>query len=214
MSKASSAANAVVYAAEQVCALYGVQVTREQSRMFNVQGAAGRWRPMFIGQWTDDLGKVHHAGKPDLLARPKILVRFQNGMAGESTMADPAGLLGGKLRITVPLWIECKSGAGKLEPHQWAFKSWVEKNGDSYLLIHDDVRTLIAWFDAHGVERHCDDVELRNVAEPMDASLLHELPCRWCKGSRGEHIGPALGCGGKMALSGKVWSPNLKAARP
>lgn len=195
MSRASDNSNAVVYAAEQVCALYGVQVTREQSRMFNVQGAAGRWRPMFIGQWTDAFGKIHRAGKPDLLARPKIL-------PFPKSIPD--------FRMAVPLWIECKSGEGRMKPEQMAFKNWVEQNGDTYLLIHDDVRPLLVWFEEHGVERHCNEVEMRNVVEPMDASCALALPCRWCKASRELHIGVAHGCAGK---SGKVWSPDLKAAR-
>lgn len=193
MSRASDAANSVVYAAEQVCALYGVQATREQSRMFNVQGVAGRWRPMFIGQWTDSFGKIHRAGKPDLLARPRI--RFDNALA--------------QLHVSVPLWIECKSGEGRLTPDQIAFKNWVEKNGDCYLLLHDDVRPLIVWFDQHHVEKHCETVDLNPVVDPVDASILHTLPCKRCRLSRSGHIGAALGCPGKQ---GGVWTPDLRRA--
>lgn len=212
MSKKSESGNAVVYAAEQVCALYGVQATREQSRMFNVQGVAGRWRPMFIGQWTDHFGKKHFAGKPDLLARPRIKICFDNGKPVEPSCEDPAGILGaGRLYVSVPLWIECKSGAGRMEPAQIAFKNWVEKNGDSYLLIHDDVRPLITWFEIHGVARNCDEVALRNSVDPIPAAALFHLPCRWCKRVREEHIGVGLGCPG---VTRKCWSPNLKAERP
>lgn len=197
MSKASGAANALVYAAVQVCGLYGVQVTREQSRMFNVQGASGRWRPMFFGEWTDNFGKIHRKGKSDLLARPRILAQ---------------GPICNK-RLSVPLWIECKTGKGRMEIDQIEFKNWVESNGDNFILLHDDVRPLISWMDAHGVEKDCTEAALRNVAEPMDASLLTSLPCRWCKKSRADHIGIALGCPGRQGLLGKVWSPDLKAER-
>jgi hypothetical protein len=209
LSRASDAGNAVVYAAEQVCALYGVQVTREQSRQFNVQGTAGRWRPMFFGTWTDTSGRLTHftgkrktptniwnAGKADLLARPRVRIQH-SGCDGDFTMHS------------VPLWIECKSGAGTISEAQVAFKSWVESNGDAYLLLHDDVRPLMDWFDAHGVEKHCDDAALKLVTDPIDAGELYALPCKWCQKLRSEHIGPAFGCAG---TSGRVWSPDLKAA--
>jgi hypothetical protein len=197
LSRASDAANSVVYTAEQVCALYGVQVTREQSRMFNVQGTAGRWRPMFVGQWTDNFGKIHRAGKADLLARPQvnaIMLSYGNTIA---------------TNISVPLWIECKSGEGRMTPDQIAFKNWVESNGDAYLLLLDDVRPLIAWFDERGVEKHCSEADLKPITNPVDASILYMLPCKWCGLSRGEHIGVALGCPGKTR---KVWSPDLRRA--
>ena len=72
MSRASDAANAVVHAVEQILDLYGVQHTREQSRVVMVPGAAGRTRPMFFGKWIDDNGEVHSSGRADILARPKI----------------------------------------------------------------------------------------------------------------------------------------------
>lgn len=179
--------------------------------MINVEGTAGRWRPMFVGQWTDDFGKVHSSGKADLLARPKITVRFHNGNPSPASCADPAGLLpAGKLLITVPLWIECKSGAGKMTQAQHAFKNWVETNGDTYLLIHDDIQPLIDWFTSHGVQRRSGEAEARNVLEPMDATALVRLPCRHCKKNRAEHIGVAFGCAG---ATGKTWSPDMKAAR-
>jgi len=193
VSKSSDAANSVVYAAEQVCALYGVQVTREQSRSFTVQGTAGRWRPFFVGQWSDNFGKVHRAGKADLLARPRVV-------GGWPILKY----------FSVPLWIECKSGEGRLKPDQIAFRNWVELNGDAYLLIHDDVRPLITWFDEHGVEKHCTEADLKPVTNPVDASELQALPCKHkhCGLPRSQHIGPAFGCPGKR---GGVWSPDLKA---
>ena len=210
MSRSSDAGNAVVYAAEQVCALYGVQVTREQSRMFNVQGVGGRWRPMFFGTWTDTNWRLTHyagkrltniwnSGKADLLARPRIRLPITG---------DLIEVAAKYFRFSVPLWIECKAGKGSLEPAQNAFKIWVESNGDSYLLLHDDVRPLIEWFDSHGVEKRCDDAELRTVTEPIDASELEALPCKHCKKNRSEHLGTIFGCPGKRRT---VWSPDLKA---
>jgi hypothetical protein len=192
MSRASANANAVVYAAEQVCALYGVQCTREQSRVINVEGAAGRWRPMFFGKWTDDEGNVHNSGRADLLARPRVWFSFTGEYAQRLE------------RFTVPLWIECKSGKGRLTPDQIAFKKWVEDNGDHYVLIHDDVRPLIAWFDAHGVKK-----EPKRIihAEPIDATALDGLPCRWCGDLKNQHRGKILACVSKL---GKVWSPKLQ----
>lgn len=192
MSKASDAANAVVNAAAQVLDLYGVRYTREQSRVIQVEGAAGRWRPMFFGQWVDDFGVKHNSGKADLLARPRIWA---------ATVL--AGTVAG--RISVPLWIECKAGKGRLSPDQIAFKNWVEANGDEYMLIHDDVRPLITWLDEHGVVR--EPHRIIHSSTPMNVDDLHALPCRHCGKSRGEHIGVALGCPGK---SGHVWSPDLK----
>ena len=204
MSRASEAGNAVVYAAEQVCGLYGVQVTREQSRMFNVQGTAGRWRPMFFGQWTDNFGKIHRAGKADLLARPRI----------EVAVAELAGIPARHpmhVYRSAPLWIECKSGAGRMTSDQIAFKNWVDSNGDYFLLLHDDVRPLITWFDAHGVERRCDSGDLRAVTDHVDSTELYLLPCKHCGALRSEHIGPALGCRLRKGQSAGGWRPDLKA---
>jgi hypothetical protein len=190
--------NAVMYAVEQVCALYGVQVTREQSRQFNVQGAAGRWRPMFFGTWTDGFGKKHNKGKADFLARPRVRMNW----IGEEF-------------ISVPLWIECKSLKGKQTPDQAAFQQWVERNGDGYLLLREDVRPLIFWFEAHGVTKQCDDAALASVVTPLDATALYLLPCKHCGFARAQHKGKILSCPLELAacnpkLIGKVWSPDLR----
>ncbi len=204
--------NAVMYAVEQVCALYGVQVTREQSRQFNVQGAAGRWRPMFFGIWTDTSGRlvrrvgkgkktnVWHKGKADFLARPRIT--YAKGVADVKP-------------ISVPLWIECKSLKGKQTPDQLAFQSWVESNGDFYLLLVEDVRPLVAWFDAHGVEKKCDEVALASVVTPLDSTELYILPCKHCGLSRAFHPGKMFSCplerlACNPKLIGKVWTPDLR----
>ena len=195
--------NSVMYAVEQVCSLYGVQVTREQSRQFNVQGAAGRWRPMFFGSWVDSRGKKHNKGKADFLARPRIAnVHWTYGTL-----------------VSVPLWIECKSLKGRQTPDQAAFETWVKSNGDEYLLLREDVRPLIAWFDAHGVTKQCDDVTLANVVKPLDASALYDLPCKHCGFARTQHKGTIFSCPLELAqcnpkLIGKLWTPDLRRGRP
>jgi len=191
MSKASDAANAVVWSVEQILNLYGVRYTREQSRVLQIEGAAGRFRPMYFGKWTDDDGNVHTSGKADLLARPRIVV-------------------GKELpRISVPLWIECKSGKGTLSHDQWAFRKWVTDNGDYFLTIHDDTRPLTEWLDSHQVRK-----EPRSIihAEPMDITALNALPCRWCGNAKELpfHTGKIFACRDRM---GKTWSPQLKRER-
>jgi hypothetical protein len=204
------AENPVMYAVEQVCGLYGVQYTREQSRTFNVE-TGGRWRPMFFGQWHDEFGK-RRFGKADFLLRPRIrrnygVVRPDNSHTNISHV------------ISVPLWVECKSLAGKsnskTKADQFAFEQWVKKNGDHYMRIQEDVRPLIEWFEEHGVEKNCDDTALATVVSPLDASLLYELPCKHCGFPRDKHTGPAFGCPLHLAacntkLIGKVWSPDLR----
>jgi hypothetical protein len=200
--------NAVMYAVEQVCNLYGVQVTREQSRQFNVQGAAGRWRPMFFGTWVDHLGKKHNKGKADFLARPRVVVNYQIKSVGMNRL-DIGNF------VPLPLWIECKSLKGRQTPDQFAFQQWVERNGDGYLLLREDVRPLLGWFDAHGVVKQCDDVALASVVTPLDSTELYLLPCKHCGFARDRHRGSMFSCPLELAgcsskLIGKVWSPDLR----
>ena len=196
------AENPTMYAVEQVCGLYGVQVTREQSRTFTVE-SGGRWRPMFFGQWTDEFGK-RRFGKADFLARPRIRLR------------EPCGDFYWQ---SVPLWIECKSLTGKTNSKtkldQAAFKAWVTKNGDAYLRVQEDIRPLIAWFDAHGVVKNCDEVALATVVSPINAALMDQLPCKWCGFLKAQHRGAIFSCPMELAgcsskLIGKVWSPDLR----
>lgn len=192
--------NAVMYAVEQVCGLYGVQVTREQSRQFNVQGAAGRWRPMFFGTWVDGFGRKRNKGKADFLARPRVT--YAKGVADVKP-------------TPFPLWIECKSLKGKQTPDQAAFQQWVTRNGDGYLLLREDVRPLLAWFEEHGVVKQCDEAALASVVTPIDSTQLYLLPCKHCGFLRSEHMGTMLSCPLHLAscntkLIGKVWSPDLR----
>lgn len=200
--------NPVMYAVQQICDLYGVQYTREQSRVLSVE-SGGRWRPMYFGTWVDDTGEKHHGGKADFLARPRI--KFSS--LGLPTHFDIQ-------RIPVPLWIECKAGAGKgnrkTQLQQELFRQWVLKNGDYYMTVQDDARPLIAWFDEHGVSKQCTDADLKTVVEPMDASQLYGLPCRWCSFPRTQHLGSNFTCpmhlrANDSNLIGKVWSPKLRS---
>lgn len=153
---------------------------------------------MFFGEWIDQYGKRHMSGKADVLARPRI--RF-----GIDILAN--GMQ--PFRYAVPLWIECKSGKSKPSHDQNAFRQWVTSNGDYFMLIHDDVRPLIDWFKQHGVEKQPAAEALNAVTTPISAQALYELPCKWCKMRRCEHMGKILACSGMM---GKVWTPDLKAA--
>lgn len=146
MSKSSDASNTVVYTAVKTCDLYRVKSLRMQSRVMWVPGAAGRPRPMFFGKWTDDFGKEHNGGMADLLARPRVeLNRFEDCDCVHGC-APPTP------KITVPVWIECKSGKGRMTPDQIAFKNYVEGNGETYILLHDDMRPLTEWFESHGLK--------------------------------------------------------------
>lgn len=161
MSKASQNANAVVSAVIQVCELYGVRTLRQQSRVMSVPGAAGRERPMFFGQWKDRFGTIHYRGMPDILARPRFNGRHALFAPAGIFEIDADKLEGGAhfinqlslMMVTVPLWIECKSGKGELSFEQEAFRADAEANGEYWLHIHDDVRPLIEWFEKYEVKR-------------------------------------------------------------
>jgi hypothetical protein len=135
-SRASIAANSVVSAVEQACALYGVRCYRQQSRAITVVGAGGRPRPMFMGQWRDKEGTLHYSGIPDLLLTPCLC--FGDGE-------------GFQVHQCVVLWVECKAGAGKLNPKQKAFKEDVEEAGAFYIECRDSADSVIRWFEAYDV---------------------------------------------------------------
>lgn len=199
MSKASEAANAVVYSVEKVLDLYGVDYTREQSRCVMVQDdrRSCGFRPLYFGEWKDAAGNLHRKGKSDLLARPRVPLVMWTPYSDFATLPDAP-------LITVPLWIECKSGKGRMESDQIAFKNWVESNGDAFLLIHDDVRPLIAWLDSNSVKKQPKKII---HAAPMDSAQVEQLPCRHCGDEKPDHIGTIFACKKKL---GKVYSPNLK----
>lgn len=134
MSKSSQAANAVLKAVEDVCALYRIPVFRMQSRVFTVIGAKGKKRPMFVGRWKDVQGQMFTSGMADLLLAPRI--------------PCSAHFYG-----TVFLWVEAKAGKGELTTDQEAFKTFVESQGMYFLECHDSADQLLEWLKAHGVTR-------------------------------------------------------------
>ena len=136
---ASRAGNSVVSAVEQVCGMFGVPVFRMQSRTFMVPGANGSTRPMFMGEWTDHLGVKRRKGMADLLTMPSIETKSFGTV--------------GPVKITVPLWIECKSGSGRMTQDQKDFKEFVEKAGAYHICAHDSADEVIEWFKARGVRR-------------------------------------------------------------
>jgi hypothetical protein len=128
-SRASVAGNSVVSAVEEACALYGVRCYRQQSRAMTVVGAGGRPRPMFVGQWRDRFGTLHTSGMADLLLTPFI---------------SQAGCV-------TALWVECKSGTGKLTLEQQLFRDDVQKAGAYWLQVRDSADQVLQWFDDFNV---------------------------------------------------------------
>ena len=118
-----------------------------------VTGAGGRERPMFMGQWKDDLGEIHKKGMADLLLTPKIPVSH---LAGKSLIHIPMNTSMKEEQpafVCVALWVECKSGSGRLEPEQKLFRDDVLKAAAFYLEIHDSAEDVIEWFEQMGVRR-------------------------------------------------------------
>lgn len=142
MPKPISASNAVVSAVESACAIYGVRCYRMNTRVFEVAGQGGRKRPMFMGSWRDELGTHHFTGMADLLLTPRVRLPILNG----GKLVDIA-------TATITLWVECKSGTGRLSPEQKEFRDDVVKAGAAYLEIRDSADELIAWFEKMGVKR-------------------------------------------------------------
>lgn len=110
---------------------------------------------MFMGEWTDNLGVRHTRGKADLLLTPcidlsKIIPKTPLAIP-LNTRADIS--VTGIWMLAVPLWVECKSGGGKLEAEQKLFRDHVIKAGNFYIEAHDSADALIAWFQQMGVRR-------------------------------------------------------------
>lgn len=144
MSRASDAANGLMAAVGDVCGLWGVPLFRMNSRTVSVVGAGGRTRPMFFGQWTDDLGVVRRKGMADILTMPRITYSTRLGDSPLMLQAFPH---------TVPLWIECKVGAGRMTEDQQCFKQYVENAGAYHLSLHDSADELILWLETHGAKK-------------------------------------------------------------
>lgn len=147
MGKRISPSNAVGNAVEQACLLYGVPCYRMNSRVLTVAVKGGKERPMFFGSWTDRFGVKHRSGMADYLLTPSVTLSVI-----KTDWAASDGLLP-KIRVVVPLWIECKSGRGTLEPEQMAFKDDVQAVGSKYLMCHDNADVLVAWFEMMQVRK-------------------------------------------------------------
>lgn len=143
--RVTQAANAVVNAAIQACQIRGVPVVRLNSGALPAIGAGGKFRPVAPTVWWNDLGERKTAGLPDLLLRPTILMTAQ--LFGASIGELP------NLRVTVPLWVECKSGRGKLNADQEAFREHARQHHEFYLELHDSADELMAWFEKYQVTR-------------------------------------------------------------
>jgi hypothetical protein len=147
--------NAVMYAVEQVCGLYRVELLRMQSRVFTVPGAAGRSRPMFFGKWKDMKGEEHSSGMADFLARPRIHI---GSLLAQMMRANPAIPANGEISlglaqqaVTLLVWIETKAGKEKMTAEQEAFRHYVQQNGEYYISVKENFDELIAWFRDHGL---------------------------------------------------------------
>ena len=154
MTRSSAAANGLMLAAYQCAMMMHVPAFRMQSRVFTVVGAGGRQRPMFMGEWTDELGEKHTSGFSDWLMLPTI----RTNLKGELHPKVPTPnlnltIVASTTGICVPLFVECKALSGRLTPDQKAFKEYVERAGAYYLELRDSADTLMEWFRAHGVEK-------------------------------------------------------------
>lgn len=143
MSRASEAANSVVKACIEACDLYRVPVLRMQSRAITMTDKRGAPHAYFMGRWRDDAGGQHTAGMADLLAMPRITLMYPSDVNGGVAIS----------RITVPLWVECKYGAGRMDAEQVAFKQWVEAHGAYYVEARDCADAVLEWFHKMGVRR-------------------------------------------------------------
>lgn len=132
-------------AVEQICGLYGVPATRMQSRTFTVPGVGGRPRPFFVGEWTDTMGVKRRKGMSDWLLQPRITMLVAVKAKGEQVSVP--------LSWTVPLWVECKAGKGKMDDDQLAFREWVLSIGASHICVTDSCEELMQWFKDKKVEK-------------------------------------------------------------
>ena len=122
------------------------------SRTFQVTGAGGSERPMFMGQWRDEFGTLYRKGMADLLLTPRIVIN-QTLTLNHVPMNTPAGVSAKPFTVCVPLWVECKSGSGVLTTEQRAFREDVRKAGAFYIETHDSADEVIAWFEAMRVRK-------------------------------------------------------------
>jgi hypothetical protein len=211
MSKASDAANAAMYAVEKTCELYGVETLRMQSRTVLVPGAAGRTRPLFFGQWRDQFGELHTRGMADLLLRPRVPMFDLMFKPGEYVLcyspSEMAAIINRmkNVFVTVPVWVEVKSGRGEMRHDQHAFRNYVEWNGEVFFTIHEEMKPLTDWFDSHGVKQS----NFPRIPKPVSVPVgeVADLPCRHCGDFKAQHTGTILAC--RLLHTGRVWSPKI-----
>ena len=126
------------------------------SRTFTVPRGDGTDRPMFMGMWKDEFGIVHRKGMADLLLTPQVpALKLQppTALVHIPMNHNTTGGLPVEAKITVVLWVECKSGEGVLSKDQREFRDDVRKAGAYYIEAHDDANDVVAWFEKMGVRR-------------------------------------------------------------
>jgi hypothetical protein len=72
---------------------------------------------------------------------------------------------------------------------QIAFKNHVEANGETYLLLHDDMRPLTTWLEAHGL-KELGKNEHRSSRGELGDDAAHESPPQYLREAsraRAEH---------------------------
>lgn len=138
-----SPSNAVVHAIMQCAAIHGQPAYRMQSRMFEVPGEEGKLRPFFVGSWFDRFGQEHYGGMPDVLVTPTVLIEIP-GVDGQPRI---------QIFTQLALWVEAKSGTGKLSEKQELFRQNVLATGGEWLLCRDSAEELLRWFSAHKLVR-------------------------------------------------------------
>jgi hypothetical protein len=146
MSTRITPGNAISKLVEDFCGLYRVPFYRMQSRMFNVIGAGGKERPMFIGSWTNDRGEQFKGGMPDYLLTPQLRIGQAVQRLGGIVDMDT------HMNTMVPLWVEVKAGTDRLSPNQKEFRDYQERIGGLWLTVRDGSE-LEDWFKKHGVKR-------------------------------------------------------------
>jgi hypothetical protein len=146
MSAQITPGNAISKLVEDFCGLYGVPFYRMQSRMFNVIGAGGKERPMFMGTWQNDRGEKFKGGMPDYLLTPPLPIRQVVQRLGGIVDVET------RMNTMVPLWVEVKAGADRLSPVQKEFRDYQERIGGFWLMVRDGSE-LEGWFKEHGVKR-------------------------------------------------------------
>jgi hypothetical protein len=118
-----------------------------QSRTFIVPGVGGRERPFFVGEWTDAMGVKHRKGMADLLLQPRV------SLVAEVSPGKSFPHVKIPVSFTIPLWVECKAGEGKMDEHQLAFRLWVLSIGAAHICVTENCEELMKWFEEKKVRK-------------------------------------------------------------